>query len=130
MAILAIGIGIGVLGPLVEMLIPKYDDRGCSTVAYQIQEAANCAAFPHSWKRLEEIAKLYDRGEFSCPTDVERGVSLGLSLRELRKIGQWIHQNKPLDRNDITTYGHVYDYWLEVRGVKFCTDAEFRGWLR
>ena len=42
-AILAIGLGI--LGPLAIMLIPKSDDRGCSNVEYQIQEAATCATF-------------------------------------------------------------------------------------
>ena len=117
-AILAIGLGI--LGPIAIMLIPKSDDRGCSNVEYQIQEAAKCAAFPHLWKRWEEIAKAYGRGEFSCPSDVDRGVSLGLSKTELRNIGLWMHQN---DSN-------LRAYWHKKHGVEFCKEAELRGWLR
>ena len=123
-ATLAIGLGVGVLGPLIAMLIPKYDDRGCSQVAHQIHAAASCAAFPELWKRWEEIAKVYGE-EFSCPTDLERAVGLGLSISELRKIGRWTAQNRPPDRNEIITYEHVYDYWRKV-GISAQRDRSFR----
>jgi hypothetical protein len=99
----------------------------CGSVEWEFQNAFECLAYPHVWKRWSELHGMYnwnepegDKGVTGCPVSINKLDKYNLSSDEKLKF-------ITLTKVDRET-GLIYKY-RDLEGIEFCDSAEINGWI-